>query len=68
MNYQVKLDPKPEEKPVAKVAVTVTVPNSQEKVQEKDLAAQIDLQQAIIWSEIIGKPMCKRRERRYYGD
>ena len=25
------------------------------------------LQEAIIWSEIIGKPVCKRRKRSYYG-
>lgn len=25
------------------------------------------LQEAIIWSEIIGKPVCKRRKRNYYG-
>lgn len=25
------------------------------------------LQDAIIWSEILGKPVCKRRKRSYYG-
>lgn len=25
------------------------------------------LQDAIIWSEILGKPICKRRKRSYYG-
>ena len=28
----------------------------------------IDLQEAIVWSEILGKPLSKRRKRRYYGD
>ena len=27
----------------------------------------IQLQEAIIWSEILGKPVCKRRKRSYYG-
>jgi hypothetical protein len=27
----------------------------------------IQLQEAIIWSEILGKPICKRRKRSYYG-
>jgi len=27
-------------------------------------ASQINLQEAIIWSEILGKPMCKRRKSR----
>lgn len=26
------------------------------------------LREAIVWSEILGKPMSKRRKRRYYGD
>ncbi|MBP1754998.1 MAG: hypothetical protein H6Q59_1396 [Firmicutes bacterium] len=68
MNYKVKIDPIPEQKPVVKVAAAVAVPNNLQTTQGEDIAAQIDLQQAIIWSEIIGKPMCKRRERRYYGD
>ena len=27
----------------------------------------IQLQEAIIWSEILGKPVCKRSKRSYYG-
>lgn len=26
----------------------------------------VKLQEAIIWSEILGKPVCKRRKRSYY--
>ncbi len=30
--------------------------------------SQKHLQDVIIWSEIIGKPVCKKRKRRQYGD
>lgn len=33
---------------------------------DKNLPSR-QLQEAIIWSEILGKPVCKRRKRSYYG-
>ena len=47
---------------------SVTIPIIQETASHSDVLTQVDLQQAIIWSEILGKPVCKRRVRRYYGD
>lgn len=38
------------------------------KSQESINITQKNFQEAIIWSELLGKPMCKRRKRRYYGD
>lgn len=64
--YQVKVDPKPEEMSTAKVEKYVKVSSNQMNAQETNAFTDTDLQQAIIWSEILGKPMCKRRERRNY--
>ncbi|MDF2905691.1 MAG: hypothetical protein K0R34_1012 [Herbinix sp.] len=55
-------------KSMPKVEVTVSTPVMKGKNQESDVLTQNDLQQAIIWSEILGKPVSKRRERRYYGN
>ncbi len=68
MNYQVKVEPKPVEEPSVVDTVVVTVAEAKTKTPESDKITQADLQQAIIWSEILGKPMCKRRERRTYGN
>ena len=55
-------------KPLPKVEVKVTVPIVQDIPTQTDDITQMDLQQAIIWSEVLGKPLSKRRERRYYGN
>jgi hypothetical protein len=55
-------------KPLPKVEVTVTTPVNQVTTPQTDDFTRVDLQQAIIWSEILGKPVSKRRERRYYGN
>ena len=68
MNYQVKVEPEPMEKPAAAATVTVTVANAKVKTPLAETITQEDLQQAIIWSEILGKPKCKSRERRAYGN
>lgn len=66
---QAKVAAKPIEKSIENTApVTVIVTDSQTTISEPELITQADLQQAIIWSEILGKPMCKRRERRTYGN
>ncbi len=42
-------------------------------IQEKNVdyinrsLPSMQLQEAIIWSEILGKPICKRRKRNYHG-
>lgn len=51
-----------------KVEIVVASPVVPTATQKTDEITQADLQQAIIWSEILGKPMSKRRERRYYGN
>lgn len=41
------------------------------KVSNDDLDLQIShkkLQEAIIWSELLGKPVCKRRKKKIYGN
>lgn len=68
MNYQVKMEPEPVEKPAAAATVSVTFADAKVKTPEPEFVTQVDLQQAVIWSEILGKPMCKRRERRAYGN
>jgi hypothetical protein len=55
-------------KSMPKVEVTATAPGIKADNLESDVLTQSDLQQAIIWSEILGKPLSKRRKRRYYGD
>jgi hypothetical protein len=67
-NNSVKGEQKMLGKPLPKVEVTVTTPVFQVATPQKDAFAEVDLQQAIIWSEILGKPVSKRRERRYYGN
>ena len=47
---------------------SVAMPVNQVTTRQTDEITQADLQQAIIWSEILGKPVSKRRERRYYGN
>ena len=41
---------------------------SDNNISGKSSDSGIDLQEAIVWSEILGKPLSKRRKRRYYGD
>jgi hypothetical protein len=67
-NKSVKGEQKMSGKPLPKVEVTVTTPVIQVATPQTDTFAEVDLQQAIIWSEILGKPVSKRRERRYYGN
>jgi hypothetical protein len=51
---------------------TIASMNARKSVSQNDRIGTLDftqisqkrLQEAIIWSEILGKPMCKRRERR----
>ncbi len=52
----------------SQVEVSVTTPVIQVATQQTEAITPLDLQQAIIWSEILGKPVSKRRERRYYGN
>lgn len=42
--------------------------STEKKVDSKNFnvsASRSKLQEAIIWTEILGKPMCKRRRKRY---
>ncbi|MDF2486070.1 MAG: hypothetical protein K0R46_2238 [Herbinix sp.] len=64
--YQVKVDPKPVDKPMVQVVTTMKAGSNQTDTLDTNALTNADLQQAIIWSEILGKPMCKRRERRNY--
>lgn len=64
----VKGDQKIVEKLPPKVEVTVTAPIVRGANSQTDAFTEDDLRQAIIWSEILGKPVSKRRERRYYGN
>jgi hypothetical protein len=69
--YQVKVDPKPVDRPTVLVETTMKAGSNQTDTLNTDTLntntlTNADLQQAIIWSEILGKPMCKRRERRNY--
>ena len=68
LSNRVKGEQKIVEKLPSKVEVTVTAPVIPVTNQQAGAITQIDLEQAIIWSEILGKPMSKRRERRYYGN
>ncbi|HWT75009.1 MAG TPA: hypothetical protein VN258_09875 [Mobilitalea sp.] len=54
---QMKLDIKP-----VKSAVEIRMPNP--PANKDGLVSQERLQEAIIWSEILGKPLSKRRKRR----
>lgn len=62
-----KLSPKGKE-PVKTEEKTVKMPVSRTIEKESEYFTQNDLEKAIIWSEILGKPLSKRRERRYYGN
>ena len=48
--------------------VTLTLPSSQVTSRQTEDFTATDLQQAVIWSEILGRPASKRKERRYYGN
>ena len=61
-------DQKAKGKLPAKTEVTIATPVKPLIKKEADFITQTDLEQAIIWSEILGKPLSKRRERRYYGN
>ena len=55
----------------AEAGVTAAVPKYQRECKEKSEKSFLDrpnLQEAILWSEILGKPVCRRRKRRSYGD
>jgi hypothetical protein len=68
-NKLVKDEQKMLAKPAPKVEVTAVItPIIQAATPPTDAFTQDDLQQAIIWSEILGKPVSKRRVRRYYGN
>lgn len=57
-----------------KTSVTVILPDitntdKSQNIHVSNLEFTKDkLQEAIIWSEIVGKPLCKRRKRRSYGN
>ena len=67
-NKSVKGEQKTSGSIAPKVEVSITTPVIQESNKQTDDVTHTDLQQAIIWSEILGKPVCKRRVRRYYGN
>ncbi len=57
-----------EKKPTVQIELSLQTPE-----REKEPGYPFDftlkhLQDAIVWSEIIGKPVCKKRKRRQYGD
>ena len=63
-----KSQEKPQEKLSLITEVTLTLPSSQVPSRQTEDFAPTDLQQAVIWSEILGRPASKRKERRYYGN
>ncbi len=55
----------------AEAGVTAAAPKYQRECTEKGEKSFLDrpnLQEAILWSEILGKPVCRRRKRRSYGN
>ena len=57
---------KPQEK--LKIEVALALPINQATSRQTEEFTPTDLQQAVIWSEVLGKPVSKRKERRYYGN
>lgn len=61
-------DIKPSRNQGVDVKITPAVPGNQGERTDKNFLDSSNLKEAIVWSEILGKPVCKRRKRRYYGD
>lgn len=53
--------------PAVEVEVSFLTPGGEDKQNNPYGFTKKNLQEAIIWSEIIGEPVCKRRKRRQYG-
>lgn len=63
-----KSQEKPQEKLSSKIELTLALPINQVTSGQTEEFTPTDLQQAVIWSEVLGKPVSKRKERRYYGN
>lgn len=61
INFEREIESQPKE---IKPLIRETKPLSKETKPLNLQISQKKIQEAIIWSEILGKPMCKRRKRR----
>lgn len=59
-NSEKPVEKKPEVMPVEKIEIRRYIPAP----PQENFVSQERLQEAIIWSEILGKPLSKRRKRR----
>lgn len=61
-------DSKPVRNRGVNAGISAAIPRDQGECAEKNFLDRPNLQEAILWSEILGKPVSKRRKRRYYGN